>query len=72
MIVAFVGRLSPAGIFFASLLMALLYMGGEQAQQYLNLPYSISKVFQGMLLFFLLGSDVFINFRVRLLRRIKK
>jgi len=72
MIVAFVGRLSPVGIFFASLLMALLYMGGEQAQQYLNLPYSISKVFQGMLLFFLLGSDVFINFRVRLLRRINK
>ena len=72
MIVAFVGRLSPIGIFFSSLLMALLYMGGEQAQQYLNLPYSISKVFQGMLLFFLLGSDVFINFRVRLTGRSKK
>ncbi len=64
-IVAFVGRLNPIGIFFASLLMALLYLGGEQAQQYLNLPSSISKVFQGMLLFFLLGSDVFINYRVR-------
>jgi simple sugar transport system permease protein len=66
MIVAFVGRLEPVGIFFASLLMALLYMGGEQAQQYLGLPYSISKVFQGLLLFFLLGSDVFIHFRLRL------
>jgi simple sugar transport system permease protein len=71
MIVAFVGRLSPIGILFSSLLMALLYMGGEQAQQYLNLPSSISKVFQGMLLFFLLGSDVFINFRPRLVRRRK-
>jgi len=71
MIVAFVGRLSPIGIFFASLLMALLYMGGEQAQQYLNLPYSISKVFQGMLLFFLLGSDVFINYRARFTGRKK-
>jgi general nucleoside transport system permease protein len=64
-IVAFVGRLNPIGIFFASLLMALLYIGGEQAQQYLNLPSSISKVFQGMLLFFLLGSDVFVQYRVR-------
>ena len=64
-IVAFVGRLNPVGIFFASLLMALLYIGGEQAQQYLSLPSSISKVFQGMLLFFLLGSDVFIQYRVR-------
>ena len=45
--------------------MALLYLGGEQAQQYLNLPSSISKVFQGMLLFFLLGADVFVNYRAR-------
>ncbi len=64
-IVAFVARLNPVGIFFASLLMALLYLGGEQAQQYLNLPSSISNVFQGMLLMFLLGSDVFINYRIR-------
>jgi ABC-type uncharacterized transport system permease subunit len=64
-IVAFVGRLNPVGIFFASLLMALLFIGGEQAQQYMNLPSSISKVFQGMLLFFLLGSDVFIQYRLR-------
>ena len=49
--------------------MALLYIGGEQAQQYLNLPSSISMVFQGMLLFFLLGADVFINYRLRLRRR---
>ncbi len=69
MIVAFVGRLEPVGILLASLLMALLYMGGEQAQQYLGLPYSISKVFQGLLLFFLLASDVFIHFRLRLGRR---
>ncbi len=64
-IVAFVARLNPVGIFFASLLMALLYLGGEQAQQYMNLPSSISNVFQGMLLLFLLGSDVFINYRLR-------
>jgi simple sugar transport system permease protein len=64
-IVAFVGRLNPIGILLASLLMSLLYMGGEQAQQHLNLPSSISNVFQGMLLFFLLGADVFINYRLR-------
>jgi ABC-type uncharacterized transport system permease subunit len=64
-IVAFVGRLHPVGIFLASLLMAMLYIGGEQAQHYLNLPASISKVFQGMLLFFLLAADVFIGYRLR-------
>jgi simple sugar transport system permease protein len=69
MIVAFVGRLSPIGIFFSSLLLALIYMGGEQVQQYMRLPFAISNVFQGMLLLFLLASDVFINFRVRRLAR---
>jgi simple sugar transport system permease protein len=64
-IVAFVGRLHPVGVFLASLLMAMLYIGGEQAQQYLNLPSSISKVFQGMLLFFLLAADVFVHYRLR-------
>ncbi|MEC5160702.1 MULTISPECIES: ABC transporter permease [unclassified Janthinobacterium] len=65
-IVAFVGRLHPLGICLASLLMALLFLGGEQAQQFINLPSSISKVFQGMLLFFLLGADLFIGYRLRL------
>jgi simple sugar transport system permease protein len=31
----------------------------------LNLPSSIAKVFQGMLLLFLLGTDVFVNYRLR-------
>jgi simple sugar transport system permease protein len=64
-IVAFVGRLHAFGIFLASLLMALLYIGGEQVQQYMNLPSSIALVFQGLLLFFLLGADVFIHYRLR-------
>ena len=51
--------------------MSLLFIGGEQAQQYLSLPSSISKVFQGMLLFFLLGSDVFILYRVRFTARFR-
>ena len=67
-IVAFVGRLHPVGILLASLLMSLLYLGGEAAQMGLNLPSAMTGLFQGMLLFFLLGSDVFINYRVRVVR----
>jgi simple sugar transport system permease protein len=67
-IVAFVGRLHPVGILLASLLMSLLYLGGEAAQMGLNLPSAMTGLFQGMLLFFLLASDVFINYRVRVLR----
>ncbi len=67
-IVAFVGRLHPVGILLASLLMSLLYLGGEAAQMGLSLPSAITGLFQGMLLFFLLASDVFINYRVRVVR----
>ncbi|NIR31915.1 MAG: ABC transporter permease [Gammaproteobacteria bacterium] len=67
-IVAFVGRLHPLGILLASLLMALLYLGGEAAQMQLGLPAAVTGVFQGVLLFFLLASDVFINFRLRVVR----
>ena len=68
-IVAFVGRLHPFGILLSSLLMSLLYLGGEAAQINLALPSSVTGLFQGMLLFFLLAADVFINFRLRIVRR---
>ena len=63
-IVAFVGRLHPVGIALASLLMALFFIGGEQAQHHLGLPASISMVFQGLLLFYLLATDVLIRYRI--------
>jgi len=64
-IVAFLGRLDPIGILFASLLMALLYLGGEQLQITLQLPLAATGMMQGMLLFFLIGVDVLVNYRVR-------
>ena len=64
-IVAYLGRLHAFGIVLAGFLMALIYLGGEAAQVALQMPYAITGVFQGMLLFFLLGSDVFIDNRIR-------
>jgi general nucleoside transport system permease protein len=64
-IVVFVGRLHPIGIVLASLLMALLYLGGEAVQTSLQLPQALAGVFQGLLLFCLLGCDLFVNYRVR-------
>ncbi|BAU76715.1 ABC transporter permease [Metapseudomonas furukawaii] len=67
--VAFLGRLNPFGILLAGLLMALLYLGGENAQMAMNLPQSITELFQGMMLFFLLACDVLILYRPRLALR---
>ncbi len=63
-VTAFLGRLHPVGILFSGLLMALLYLGGDYAQM-LGLPSSIGGLFQGLLLFFLLTTDVFISYRIR-------
>ena len=63
-IVAFLGRLNPVGILFGALLMALLTLGGEALQIQMSLPQSVSSLFQGLLLIFLLAADVFVNYRV--------
>ncbi len=63
-IVAFLGRLHPIGILLASLLMSLTYVGGELAQFMMNIPAAAIQVFQGMLLFFLLSTDLLINYKI--------
>lgn len=63
-IVAFLGRLHPIGVVVGSLLMALLTLGGEALQISMSLPQSVSLLFQGLLLMFLLSADVLINYRV--------
>jgi ABC-type uncharacterized transport system permease subunit len=68
-IVAFVGRLDPLGVTFSAVLMSMFYIGGELSQSRLGLPKSITGVFQGLLLFCLLGCDTLIHHRVRLVRR---
>jgi len=65
-IVAFLGRLHPLGVVLAGLLMALTYLGGDSAQITMNLPNAVTGVFQGMLLFFLLASDVLVRYRIRI------
>jgi simple sugar transport system permease protein len=67
-IVAFLGRLHPLGIILSGLLMALSYIGGENAQVEVRLPQAVTGVFQGLLLFFLLASDFLVRYRVRLAR----
>ena len=64
-IVAFLGRLNPLGIVAAGLLMAVTYVGGDNAAANLGIPGAAISAFQGMLLFFLLAVDVLSNFRVR-------
>jgi ABC-type uncharacterized transport system permease subunit len=66
-IVAFLGRLNPAGIMIAALFLALTFIGGEQAQISIKVPLDLTKVFQGILLFYVLACDSLILYRIRII-----
>jgi general nucleoside transport system permease protein len=68
-IVAFVGRLHPLGIVLAALLMSMFYLGGELVQSRLGVPRALTGVFQGVLLFALLGCDALGPWLARRTRR---
>jgi len=65
-IVAFLGRLNPIGILIAGLFLALTFIGGEQAQISMKIPLDLTKVFQGILLFYVLACDSLILYRIHL------
>lgn len=66
-IVAFLGRLNPLGIVAAGLVLALTYLGGEAVQLSLEISDKVTRVFQGLLLFFVLSCDTLIHYRVRII-----
>ncbi len=66
-IVAFLGRLNPIGALVAALFLALTFIGGENAQIAMRIPLDVTRVFQGLLLFFVLGCDTFLLYRLRVL-----
>ena len=52
-------------IIVAGVLMALSYVGGENAQIAVGLPRAATGMFQGLLLFFLLATDCLARYRIR-------
>ena len=66
-IVAFLGRLNPLGIIASGFVLALTYLGGEAAQLTIGISDKVTRVFQGLLLFFVLSCDTLIHYRIRLI-----
>lgn len=64
-IVAWLARLNPFGVLVVALLMAALFVGGDQIQISMGLPASVSLVLQGAMLFFVLGGGFFTQYRLR-------
>ena len=68
-IVAFLGRLDPLGIVFGGIVLAATYVGGEIAQSTIRLPQAATGMFQALLLFMLLATDVLVRWRLVWKRR---
>lgn len=64
-IVAFIGRLHPAGILVGGVLLSMVLIGGELAQSRMGLPNALTGVFQGLLLILLLACDTLVTHRLR-------
>jgi len=67
-IVSFLGRLNPIGVFFAGLILAVTYVGGQVAQTVVHVPEATAGIFQATMLFFILASDILVRHRLRIIR----
>lgn len=63
-IVAWLGRLHPVGIAVVAFLLAALLVGGDQIQMTMGLPAAVAPMLQGVILFFVLGGEVFLRYRL--------
>jgi simple sugar transport system permease protein len=62
-ITAYLARLNPLTIVGVAFLFSILIQGGNFLQSSLQIPASISQVLQGIIIFFVLGSEFFIRYR---------
>ena len=67
-IVSFLGRLHPIGCLIAGIVLADTYVGGQLAKTSVHIPDSTAGIFQAMMLFFILASDIFVRYRLRIVR----
>ncbi|MFT4001286.1 MAG: ABC transporter permease [Rhizobium sp.] len=63
-IVAYLGGLNPIGIVISAIVMAALYIGGDNAMVSANLPIAAVRVFQGSLLLIYLIAVAFVRYRI--------
>lgn len=65
-ITAWLAKLNPISTLVVCVVFAMLIQGGEYIQIALGVPSSVSDIVQGLVLFFVLGSEFFMRYRVHL------
>jgi general nucleoside transport system permease protein len=69
-IVSFLGRLNPIGIFIAGFVLAITSVGGQVAQTTVHVPSAAGGIFQALMLFLILAGDVLVRYRLRIQRNV--
>lgn len=71
-ITAWLAKLNAIAVLFVCFAFAVLIQGGAYIQIAIQAPEAVADVVQGLILFFVLGSEFFLQYRVSLNRRIGK
>jgi ABC-type uncharacterized transport system permease subunit len=63
-IVAWLARCNPLAVIVTALFFGVIMAGGDVIKSSLGLPFQLINVFNGLILFFLIGSEVLMRYRV--------
>jgi len=71
-IVAWLARANPVGIVVYSLFMSAVITGSEMLEMLMELPASMGTIAQGIILFAILGSELFKSYNIKVVEKEKK
>ncbi|MEM1484667.1 ABC transporter permease [Oscillospiraceae bacterium PP1C4] len=71
-ITAWLAQLSAPGIIVVSFLFAALLQGSAYIQTAMQIPAAVAEVLQGIILFFVIGSEFFLNYKLVYHKKIKE
>lgn len=63
-IVAWLARKNPLAVIVTSLFFGAIFAGGDAIKVSLGLPFQITDVFNGLILFFLIGSELLMSYKI--------
>jgi simple sugar transport system permease protein len=64
-LIAWLARNHPLGVLITSFFMAAVFVGGELLQIEFSLPIAMVHLFEGIILFCVLGADIFTTYRLK-------
>ncbi len=62
-IVAWLARKNPLAVILTAFFFGAIFAGGDALKVSLGLPFQITDVFNGLILFFLIGSEILMNYK---------